>query len=378
MTPFGWRVMPALFGAAMLPLMFILGKRLFRRRDYAFMAAGLAALDTMHFSQTRIATVDVFIVFFILLMFLFMADYLLADAEGKPLGKKLVPLGACGVSFGLGVASKWTGLYAGVGLALLFFANLAAKGIRAEKGKGRSDWWNETWKTCLFCCVFFIAIPCVIYYLSYIPFYRYESARTGVPLGFKGCLDLLIQQQESMYAYHSGLTATHSSQSTWYEWPFTARSVWFYYSSSGNMMSNISTFGSPAVWWVSAVGTMCLITEAVCGRMKNDPVYRRNALVLLLTAAAANYLPWTLVPRCTFQYHFFPTAPFMVLCGLLLLEHLEERKEVSSRWKWIWLSAALCYFVLLLPACSGIPMPKAYAWFLEHVLPTGLLFNGVI
>ncbi len=378
MTPFGWRVIPALFGAAMLPVAFILGKRLFRRRDYAFMAAALAALDTMHFAQTRIATVDVFIVFFILLMYLFMADYLLADAEGRPLGKKLVPLGACGISFGLGVASKWTGLYAGVGLALLFFANLVNKGVRAEKGTQRAAWWSETWKTCLFCCVFFIVIPCGIYYLSYIPFYRYESARIGAPLGFKGCLNLLIRQQESMYSYHSGLTATHSSQSTWYEWPFTARSVWFYYSSDGNKMSNISTFGSPAVWWVSAAGTLCLIVEAVCGRMKKDPAYRKNALTLLLTAAGANYLPWTLVPRCTFQYHFFPTAPFMVFCGLLLLQHLEDRQEVSAKWKWVWLSAALVYFALLLPACSGIPMHKAYGWFLEHVLPTGLLFNGVI
>ena len=67
MKPFGWRVVPALFGAAMLPVFFTLAKRLFRRRDLAFLAAALLALDTMHFTQTRIATVDVFILFFILL-----------------------------------------------------------------------------------------------------------------------------------------------------------------------------------------------------------------------------------------------------------------------------------------------------------------------
>ena len=378
MTPFGWRVMPALFGAGMLPLMFILGKRLFRRRDYAFLGTALFALDTMHFAQTRIATVDVFIVFFILLMYLFMADYLLAEREGRPLKKTFIPLGGCGISFGLGVASKWTGLYAGVGLALLFFAHIIAAGIQAEKGEARAVWWNRTWKTILFCCVFFVILPGVIYYLSYIPYYRYESARTGAALGLKGTLELLVNQQKSMYSYHSGLTATHSSQSTWYEWPFTARSVWFFYGADDSKISNISTFGSPAVWWVSAVAGLCLIVETLCGRMKKDTIERKNALVLLFTAAAANYLPWTLVPRCTFQYHFFPTAPFMILCGVLLVQHLEDRGELSCRAKWIWLAAAGVYFVLLLPACSGIPMSRVYAYFLEHVLPTGLLFNGVI
>ena len=378
MTPFGWRFMPALFGAGMIPIMFVLGKRLFQRRDFAFLGAALFALDTMHFAQTRISTVDVFIVFFILLMYLFMADYLLLANEDVPLRKALVPLGACGVCFGLGVASKWTGLYAGVGLAMLFFADLVNRGSKASKGPAWVSWRRNAWKTILFCCVFFVAIPCAIYYLSYIPFYRYESAKTGSELGIKECLDLLVRQQKSMYSYHSGLTATHSSQSTWYEWPFTARSVWFFYRTDGSMISNISTFGSPAVWWVSAVASLCLIVETAFGRMKMDPTKRKNSMVLLFAAVAANYLPWTLVPRCTFQYHFFPTAPFMILCGVLLVQHLEERGEITGRVRGCWLIAALVYFLLLLPACSGIPMPSAYAYFLEHILPTGLLFNWLI
>ena len=91
--------------------------------------------------------------------------------------KLLLPLGACGVSFGLGVASKWTGLYAGAGLAVLFFSNLIQAGIRAgRKGEGRL-FWTRTWKILLFCIGFFIVIPCLIYFFSYLPFYRYESAR---------------------------------------------------------------------------------------------------------------------------------------------------------------------------------------------------------
>ena len=70
-----------------------------------------------------------FILFFILLMVLFMTDYIQMDYMKEPLKKLFLPLGACGVSFGLGVASKWTGLYAGAGLAVMFFAHMIRAGI---------------------------------------------------------------------------------------------------------------------------------------------------------------------------------------------------------------------------------------------------------
>ena len=379
MTPFGWRVMPALFGALMLPVFFTLGKRLFRRRDYAFVAAALFALDTMHFAQTRIATVDVFVVFFILLMYLFMTDYLRSDAEGRPLKEVFVPLGACGVSFGLGMAAKWTGLYAGAGLAVLFFAHRIRLGLRAKSPEERTVFWSRTWKTILFCCAFYLLIPAVIYFVSYLPFYRYEHARDPeTRMTLRRMTEILITQQKSMYSYHSGLTATHSSQSAWFEWPFTAMSVWFYFSSGDKVVSNISTFGNPAVCWISAVGTLCAVTEALFGRLKQDPAHRKTALTILLTAILANYMPWMLVPRCTFQYHYFPTLPFVILCAVLLLQHLEEEGGASPRWKWRWLILSAGYFLLLLPACSGIPMPRLYARFLEYILPAGNLFHGAV
>lgn len=39
------------------------------------MAIVLFAADFMHFAQTRIATIDVYITFFIILMYYFMYDY---------------------------------------------------------------------------------------------------------------------------------------------------------------------------------------------------------------------------------------------------------------------------------------------------------------
>ena len=85
MKPFGWRIMGALFGVAMVPLMYVFAKRIFKRTDFAFITAGLWAFDCMHFTQTRIATIDVYGVFFILLMFFFMYEYVRQDYFAAPL-----------------------------------------------------------------------------------------------------------------------------------------------------------------------------------------------------------------------------------------------------------------------------------------------------
>jgi dolichyl-phosphate-mannose--protein O-mannosyl transferase len=65
MNPFGWRIVGTIFGIFMLPLLYVFAKRLFRNTKSSAFACFLFAADGMHFAQTRIATVDVYGVFFI-------------------------------------------------------------------------------------------------------------------------------------------------------------------------------------------------------------------------------------------------------------------------------------------------------------------------
>ena len=63
MTPFGWRFMGALVGVLMVPLMYLMAKQLTKDTRLSFIAMALMALDSMHFTQTRIATIDSYAVF---------------------------------------------------------------------------------------------------------------------------------------------------------------------------------------------------------------------------------------------------------------------------------------------------------------------------
>ncbi|MBR1565244.1 MAG: glycosyltransferase family 39 protein, partial [Oscillospiraceae bacterium] len=156
MTPFGWRFSGTLFGVLMLPILYYFAKKLFGGRAAPAACTLLMATDFMHFVQTRIATIDTYAVFFILLMYLFM--YLFVT-EGR-----LRDLALCGISFGLGAASKWTCFYAGAGLAVIW-----AIWVIREARAGRLDFLGFA-KNALFCVGFFVLAPCLIYYLSYIPY----------------------------------------------------------------------------------------------------------------------------------------------------------------------------------------------------------------
>src|SRR3989440_3407889 len=56
---FGWRLMPALFGTALIPLMYLLARQLLAVRFFAIAAGVLTAFDGMTFVEARTAVIDI-------------------------------------------------------------------------------------------------------------------------------------------------------------------------------------------------------------------------------------------------------------------------------------------------------------------------------
>ena len=121
MTPFGWRLAGAVAGILMLPGIYLLAKQLTKKTWPAFFACMLMALDCMHLTQTQIATIDSFPVLFIIFAFFFMLRFIQTDLSGASMKEILAPLACSGLFMGLSIASKWIGIYAGIGLAVLYF-----------------------------------------------------------------------------------------------------------------------------------------------------------------------------------------------------------------------------------------------------------------
>ncbi|MEV5030143.1 phospholipid carrier-dependent glycosyltransferase [Paenibacillus sp. LPE1-1-1.1] len=371
LNPFGWRIAGTLFGIAMLPLMYVFARRLFKTSVYAGLATALFAADFMHFTQTRIATIDVYGVFFIMLMFYFMHKYVSLSFYKVKLGATLVPLFLAGLFFGIGVASKWIVLYGGAGLAIMLgillydrYKEYAAAKRILRGGKAANESFSiekllhivnvfprYTLITLAVCLVFYIAIPLAIYAASYIP------VLTVMDEGYT--LKSLIDYQKHMFSYHSQLVSTHPFSSSWWEWPFMKRPVWYY--SGDNMAegfkSTIVAMGNPLIWWTGIFAMAATIWISIKRRDK--------AMYTIWIAFLAQYVPWMLVTRLTFLYHYFAMVPFIILSLVYLFKVIEEKRPGFKLARSIFLAAAILLFIAYYPALSGMTVRT---WYVEHIL----------
>lgn len=350
MTGFGWRVAGAAFGVALVPVLYLFVRRLTRKPAFALFAAVLAAFDTLRFAQSRIATIDIYGTFFILLSAYFMVWYCRSVLE-KGVEQSVLPMALAGLAFGLGAASKWTGLYAGAGLAVLYF------GVLWQRARQRPPRLKQEVATA-FCggMVFFVALPLIIYFASYIPYFWREG-------GFS--LSEWWQCQVSMYRYHSGLEATHPYESRWYTWPFSVRPVWYYLASGlpEGLRGTIAALGNLPVWPAALGGLGWAFWRQLSGKGSGAT----GALSVLFLS---QFLPWVLVSRCTFLYHYFPSLWFAVAALAVAAAHFHERRPVLVKWLCIGLAAAAgMFFVCYYPVISGLPVAEAWVNALR-ILPS--------
>ncbi|WNR46053.1 glycosyltransferase family 39 protein [Paenibacillus roseipurpureus] len=380
MNPFGWRIVGTVFGIMMIPLMYVFAKRLFRKTEYAFIASFLLAFDFMHFVQTRIATIDVYAVFFIMMMFYFMYRYFNMNFFVDGLKRTLIPLALSGLFFGLGVASKWISLYAGAGLALILLISLRDRYIeyreaqcecdksnaKKKSGNKQADLARSQYRISVFpkfvmitvgwCVIWFIIIPLLIYVMSYLPFMMVSGPGHG--------LADVVSYQKHMYNYHSSLKATHPFSSSWYQWPTMEKPVWYYGGQElpDGKTSLIVALGNPVIWgWI---GIASVLLASWIGYKNKD-----RRILFISVALGSVYVPWMLVARLTFIYHFFAAVPFMILCITYVIMYvkekaLQDKRASSKRWAngivYGYLILAFLLFILFYPILSGAIVDREY------------------
>ena len=363
MTPFGWRFMGTLFGVLMLPALYAFLKNLFGKTAVAFCGTALFAFDFMHLTQTRIATIDTYGVFFILLMYYFMYRYLTLPA-GTPFRKGAPWLLLSGLFWGIGAACKWTVIYGGVGLALLYFIGLWFKlrdWPRTEDGTGRAvplgPWLAATLAFSVLC---FVIIPVCIYNLSYWP---YASAAGDTSLS--NLVKEMWNNQVYMLTYHQGVHDPHPYESRWYQWVVDARPILYYldYEVGEGMKSAFGAFSNPVVCWG---GLLAILSVAV-------QFFRRRCgkALFILIAYFSQLAPWFAIGRTTFEYHYFPSILFLCFALAYVFNDLFEMGPPRARRQVYALTGcAAVLYAAFYPVLTGLAVPRWYTTNLLQWLPS--------
>lgn len=346
MCPFGWRIMGALFGALTVPIFYLLARQLMRKR-YAAFATALFLLEPMRLVTSRIGSVDIFLVFFLLLSACFMAAGCRRLVWYGPAAAASWLAGA-GIGFGLACSCKWNGLYAGAALAVWYFwaffrrcKNGPQQAVQRAFKRELAGFLGQGF-------LFFVIVPVLLYALSYLP---WAVRQPG--FGLAG----LWQCQLDMFSYHSTLTATHPFQSMWYSWLFNWRPVWYYMGTGlkQGQYASIALLGGPLLMWGGLAAVAWLGAKAVRGRLE-------SAGWFVLLFWVFQLLPWALVSRAAFLYHYFPCVPFLALAAGLFMQAAGRKKAVLSGRLCMGLTVLaavqLCFFF---PALTGIAVGKGWA-----------------
>jgi dolichyl-phosphate-mannose--protein O-mannosyl transferase len=363
-NPFGWRIMGVIFATLMIPLIYLLGKKLFGTWIGGFTSAFLLTFDFMHFTMARMGTADTYVVFFSLASQLFFLIYL-KNVLDKGWKTSIVPLFLAVTFAALGFSTKWLVLFGFLGqLAILGALRLSE--VKKLKGNISAKFYaflDRPYSE----IVGFLLLGIGIYFLTYIP--DMLAGRS-----FLGVLNL----QEQMYIYQSTLKATHPFASPWYSWPFmfnpfnpnTHVPLFLELASFPNgTESVIVLLGNPAVWWLGFAAIIGLTVFTVLKIFKKQFSFSlKNNLpaVFIIVIFFFQWLIYIFISRITFIYHFYSNVPLLCLGSAFIVNRYWNNKW-GKMLAIAYFALVVALFVLFYPVISGEPISTSFInslhWF---------------
>jgi len=315
---FGWRISAALVGTASIIMIFYIAKRLFNNYFLSLSAGILMSVDGMHLVMSRTALLDIFLMFFTLLGFLF----LLRSQHF-----------AAGISLGLAAATKWSGVYYLV--AYLLFT------LYVDYRQNRALEIENPVKVLIREKVFkrilqYLVIPVGVYIASWVGWFLntsgYDRAWANtqphglfsfVPRPFRS----LWHYHAEMWNFHTTLTATHPYAANPWSWLIMGRPTSFYYQSPKGCgapacAQEVIALGTPVLWWSGVIAIAITFGYWISRREWQSG--------LLLLSLAAGYLPWfNWQKRTVFTFYTIAFEPFIVLIIVYALSKLLEPNEAG-------------------------------------------------
>ena len=329
---FGWRIIPALVGTACVILIYLIAQRLFNSIFLSSTAALLMALDGLALVMSRVALLDIFLMFFILLCCYFILTN---------------NLWLSGVAIGLAGASKWSGFF-----LIPFIIALTI------------NWKNLQLSSLLRRLVQFIFIPIGVYFITWIGWIL-NSNGWGRQSG-GNLFTSLWKYHIEILNFHRELSEKHAYNASPWSWLVLGRPTSFYYESpsdcgAASCAQEILAIGTPVLWWA---GVFAIAVTAGLFIVSKDRI-----AAFILAGIAGTYLPWFLIQgRTMFYFYAISILPFLILALIYTfnwaLKYKDYRKYIGA-----FIIVVAINFIYFLPIFLGIQMPYS-DWLDRMWLPS--------
>ncbi|MCI4012438.1 phospholipid carrier-dependent glycosyltransferase [Brevibacterium sp. ZH18] len=392
---FGWRFSVAIIGTLTIFLMGFVAWKLFRSAFFACVAAGLLSIDGEHFVHSRTSLLDIVLMAFVLLAFAFIvldrehvtkrlarfaastsppdryrpfsltpasdprphAEATLPSQRTRGRGRRRTHRGdltnfgprlgvrpwliAAGISLGLAMGVKWSGLYVVAAFGILVVAWDVHSRYRAGVVH---PWLGTLIRDTLPSFLKLVPVALVTYVAVWTGWIRstdaWDRQWAAENPGWWQSLPDWLQWLPSLahyhytaYSFHVGLDSEHPYMSNPWGWIVQWRPTSFYYESldRGTMgcaaekcSSAITSVGNPVIWGLAPIAILVVLAAWIIRRDVRADV--------ILAGLAATWLPWFAYQhRTIFTFYTIVMVPFVVLALTYCLTLLWGKVPISAR-----------------------------------------------
>lgn len=358
LSAWSWRWLNALTGTVLCLVVARLSLYLHPSKVLSLVIAAFIATDGTFVVESRYGLNNIYIVFFGACAMLFLARAF------QKLEQKRSSLILCGLFLGFSYSIKWNGL--GFSLAawailiappVLFFINKFASDpaldiLQHEQARLFSK--IKVWEYGLYLFV----LPFVLHVLLWQPHLMMIDQYD------------FFEMQKQIFGYHSNTVKAdeHPYCSNWTSWPLTLRPIGYLFvadnqsaNKAEHLFTDVHLLGNPILFWLSAAATLALSVVWILNLLRwfRSGKAPKGLLFqsVVLMGFYANWLPWSLVSRCLFQYHYMAASLFAFLSlawfvALALCSKILTVRIIG----WVVVALLVAGFIFWLPLQLGIPI----------------------
>lgn len=361
------RVLPAVAGALVVSLVYVICRQLAIARRVAALAAFAVLCDNALLVDSR----------FMLLESLLMAFglgsislYLAARASSGR--ARIALISGCAFLAGCALSVKWTGASAlGVVLAAWLYGTLAR---RVPLGRAATE------------AVLLAALPAAVYIASWgVHFRLLTRAGLGEAVMSSQFRATLVGEPGYDPAVHMSLVAkiadvhraigagnhalehvVNPGSSPWYTWPIMKHPIAMWQDDT-HPVTKIILLGNPIVWWGSGIGALacCLLLAWRKERLGAHAF----ASALLGGAFLLNYVPFMGIRRVMYIYHYLFALVFLVAFAAIAVGQLAGWNDDDGMfWRFPTRASARLYWAVAAMLLAGFLYfsPFTYGWRLSQ------------
>jgi dolichyl-phosphate-mannose--protein O-mannosyl transferase len=384
------RVLPAAAGALLVPVIWHLVRTMGGGRIAAAVAAGAVTFDLALLVESRYILPES------MLLLAMLASISCALASGRTDGPRarVAWWVAAAVLAGASVSIKWTGLAATAILLVLVAGAAWRRHVTVRRAATGS--------------ALLVGIVGAVYLASFAAQFALltdtgredhwmspaftktlEGSMNHVHGSRMPFLSAVAEMHRVMLVMNDNIAGQGGglSSSPWYTWPISKHSITLLQrgGEEGAVQQWIVMTGNPVVWWGAVIGMLLALGglalahrperagEAWAIRLRE----RREAMLFLTVAWAINFVPFTLITRPMYLYHYFAALLFSIMLAAIGAEALLGWTERRGRFAWSgMLVASAVAFAYLAPMAYGWQISRDAARHRRAMLERGTPFRG--